>query len=200
MTQLMRRWAAPIFITSMLVSAPATAGAVTSNNSYHGAVGTQVSAQPRRPVFTFQITPSDLLTQPSRRTGRQACVTRRCKRREWRKHHPLPKYPRRKDEASWYPPGGPLGCPEYGDYVASDMGVANKELPCGTQLRLCYIPDEEQPRHPAGHCVQVTVMDRGPYVAGRVFDLQQAPKERLGFPDLGKVHWTVISSRSKHRS
>jgi rare lipoprotein A len=63
------------------------------------------------------------------------------------------------------------------------MGVANKVMPCGTRLRICY---------PAktGHCVFVQVMDRGPYIAGREFDLQQAPKEALGFEGTGKITWS----------
>jgi rare lipoprotein A (peptidoglycan hydrolase) len=39
-------------------------------------------------------------------------------------------------------------------------GVANKTLPCHTRLTIC-----------AAHCVQVSVTDRGPYIAGREFDL-----------------------------
>ncbi|HUC87269.1 MAG TPA: septal ring lytic transglycosylase RlpA family protein [Candidatus Saccharimonadales bacterium] len=125
-------------------------------------------------------------------TGSQECVSRSCKRREWIKHHPRPPYPSGEDEASWYAPGGTMACG--GEYAASDMGVANKTLPCGTQLNVCYKSAASSPRH----CVRVEVMDRGPYVAGRVFDLQQAPKERLGFPGLGKIHWAVTSWPSDH--
>ena len=42
-----------------------------------------------------------------------------------------------------------------------------------------------------GRSVTVPVVDRGPYVAGRDFDLTEATKERLRFPDLG----VVLSSR-----
>ena len=31
------------------------------------------------------------------------------------------------------------------------------------------------------------MIDRGPYVAGRDFDLTEATKQRLGFPDVGTV-------------
>ncbi|GAC1504424.1 MAG: hypothetical protein NVS1B10_09120 [Candidatus Saccharimonadales bacterium] len=75
--------------------------------------------------------------------------------------------------------GGPLGCG--GRYQESDMGVANKSLPCGTKLHICY---------PAtGRCADVRVMDRGPYIAGRDFDLQIAPAHQLGFNGLGVIRW-----------
>jgi rare lipoprotein A (peptidoglycan hydrolase) len=38
-----------------------------------------------------------------------------------------------------------------------------------------------------GHTVRVPVIDRGPYVAGREFDLTEATKRALGFGDLGEV-------------
>ena len=58
--------------------------------------------------------------------------------------------------------------------------MANKTLPCGTMLTLRY----------HGHSVRVPVVDRGPYVAGREFDLTPATKARLGFGDTGEV-WTT---------
>jgi rare lipoprotein A (peptidoglycan hydrolase) len=33
--------------------------------------------------------------------------------------------------------------------------------------------------------VTVPVIDRGPYAAGREYDLTAATKQRLGFPDVG---------------
>jgi rare lipoprotein A len=39
--------------------------------------------------------------------------------------------------------------------------------------------------------VTVPVLDRGPYVAGRDYDLTEAVKERLGFPGVG----TVLATR-----
>ena len=61
------------------------------------------------------------------------------------------------------------------------LGVANKTLPCGTKVKLRY----------HGRSVTVPVIDRGPYVAGRDYDLTEATKERLGFPGVG----TVLASR-----
>ncbi len=80
--------------------------------------------------------------------------------------------------ASWYGGGGGLACG--GSLTNSTLGVANKTLACGTQVTLRY----------GGHSVRVPVVDRGPYVAGRDFDLTQATKQALGFGDTGVV-WST---------
>jgi rare lipoprotein A len=81
-------------------------------------------------------------------------------------------------EASWYGGGGELACG--GELTSATLGVANKTLPCGTQVTLRY----------DGRSVRVAVIDRGPYVAGREFDLTEATKRALGFGDLGEV-WST---------
>jgi peptidoglycan lytic transglycosylase len=80
--------------------------------------------------------------------------------------------------ASWYGGGGGLACG--GSLTSSTLGVANKTLPCGTLVTLRY----------DGHTVRVPVVDRGPYVAGREFDLTEATKRALGFGDTGQV-WST---------
>ncbi len=82
-------------------------------------------------------------------------------------------------EASWYGGGGSLACG--GTLTSSTQGVANRTLPCGTRVFLRY----------HGRKVEVSVIDRGPYVAGREFDLTEATKRALGFGDLGEVWWRV---------
>jgi rare lipoprotein A len=84
--------------------------------------------------------------------------------------------------ASYYGPGlygGALACG--GTLQPGTLGVAHKWLPCGTRVRLRY----------RGRSVTVPVVDRGPYVAGRDFDLTEATRERLHFPSTG----VVLSSR-----
>jgi rare lipoprotein A len=84
--------------------------------------------------------------------------------------------------ASWYGPGlwgNGVACG--GTLLPGTLGVANKTLPCGTKVRLRY----------HGREITVPVIDRGPYVAGREFDLTYAVKEKLGFPGVG----TVMASR-----
>lgn len=84
--------------------------------------------------------------------------------------------------ASWYGPGlygQPLGCG--GTLTAGTIGVAHKTLPCGTKLTLRY----------HGRSVRASVVDRGPYVGGREFDLTSATKARLGFGSTGYVQVTA---------
>jgi rare lipoprotein A len=81
-------------------------------------------------------------------------------------------------EASWYGGGGELACG--GELTSATMGVANKTLPCGTEVTLRY----------DGRTVRVDVIDRGPYVAGREFDLTEATKQALGFGGVGEV-WST---------
>jgi rare lipoprotein A len=85
--------------------------------------------------------------------------------------------------ASWYGPGlygGGLACG--GTLTPGTLGVAHKTLPCGTRVTLRY----------HSHQVTVPVVDRGPYVAGRDYDLTGATRARLHFQ--GGVG-TVLSSR-----
>jgi hypothetical protein len=84
--------------------------------------------------------------------------------------------------ASWYGPG------LYGQHLAcggtltpGTLGVANKSLPCGTKVTLHY----------RGRTVRVPVVDRGPYVGAREFDLTAATKAKLGFGSTG----TVLTTR-----
>lgn len=83
--------------------------------------------------------------------------------------------------ASWYGPGF------YGNRTACGqtlqpwtVGVAHKTLPCGTRLLLCV-----------RRCVTTTVIDRGPYVVGREFDLTRPTRNALGAGPLTYVRWRV---------
>jgi hypothetical protein len=80
--------------------------------------------------------------------------------------------------ASWYGGGGEMACG--GFLTSSTLGVANKTLPCGTLVTLRY----------DGRTVRVPVVDRGPYVAGRDFDLTEATKRALGFEGVADV-WST---------
>jgi rare lipoprotein A len=87
----------------------------------------------------------------------------------------------RKTFASWYGPGfigGRTACG--GTLGAGTMGVANKTLPCGTRVTLRY----------HGRVARARVVDRGPYVSGREWDLTPAVKAKLGFPSTGVV-WST---------
>ncbi len=81
-------------------------------------------------------------------------------------------------DASWYGGGGGLACG--GELTSSTMGVANRTLPCGTLVDIRY----------GDRSVTVPVVDRGPFVAGREFDLTEATKRALGFEGVGEV-WST---------
>lgn len=71
--------------------------------------------------------------------------------------------------------GGPLACG--GTLTMGTMGVAHKTIACGTRITFKY-----------GSNVQTaTVVDRGPFIAGRVWDLTPALRNALGFGDVGVV-------------
>ena len=63
----------------------------------------------------------------------------------------------------------------------SELGVAHKTAPCGTLITFTY----------AGRSLTVPVIDRGPYIVGREWDLTGATAAALGFPGLGSIEWSV---------
>jgi rare lipoprotein A len=83
--------------------------------------------------------------------------------------------------SSWYGPG------LYGNRTAdgrvltpSTWGVAHKSMPFGTRLVICRT-----------RCVTVRVIDRGPFVRGRDFDLTAAAARVAGVQSCGvcRVSW-----------
>jgi rare lipoprotein A len=83
--------------------------------------------------------------------------------------------------ASWYGPGlfgNHLGCG--GTLKTGSLGVANKSLPCGTKVTF---------RH-KGRVLRVRVIDRGPYVGAREYDLTAATARKLGFNGHGPIQAT----------
>jgi rare lipoprotein A len=78
----------------------------------------------------------------------------------------------RESVASWYNDGGSTACGFHATY-----GVANLSLPCGTNVTFRY----------GGRTVNATVDDRGPYVGGRDWDLNQNTAGALGFSGVGTV-------------
>jgi rare lipoprotein A (peptidoglycan hydrolase) len=61
------------------------------------------------------------------------------------------------------------------------LGVAHKTAPCGTLITFTY----------AGRSLTVPVIDRGPYIVGREWDLTGATAAALAFPGLGQIQWSV---------
>jgi rare lipoprotein A (peptidoglycan hydrolase) len=75
--------------------------------------------------------------------------------------------------------GGPLACG--GRLAVNQLGVAHKSAPCGSLITFRY----------GGRTVRVPVIDRGPYIAGREWDLTGATAKLLGFNGLDFIDWTV---------
>jgi rare lipoprotein A (peptidoglycan hydrolase) len=75
--------------------------------------------------------------------------------------------------------GLPIACG--GVLHVPQLGVANKTLPCGTMVTFVY----------NGRAIRVPVLDRGPYIAGREWDLTGATAEALHFPGLGYIYWRI---------
>jgi rare lipoprotein A (peptidoglycan hydrolase) len=90
--------------------------------------------------------------------------------------------PFRVSEASWYGPGlwgNKTACGQV--LRPATLGVANKSLPCGTTVKFVY----------HGHALITQVIDRGPYVKGRAWDLTAAASEALGLEGVGMLHYAV---------
>ncbi len=80
--------------------------------------------------------------------------------------------------ASWYGGGGRTACGQ--TLTDSIMGVAHKTLPCGTKVVF----------HLGNRTATARVIDRGPFVAGREWDLTPALRRAIGFGDVGTVYTT----------
>jgi rare lipoprotein A len=76
---------------------------------------------------------------------------------------------------SWYDLTGRTACGS--ELYPSTRGVASLTLPCGTIVTF----------HFRRRTVRLRVIDRGPYVTGRAFDLTYAAKLALGAGDLTEV-------------
>lgn len=63
----------------------------------------------------------------------------------------------------------------------STIGVANKTLPCGTPVKFVW----------HGHSIVAPVIDRGPYIKGRAWDLTSAAAEALEFEGVGRIRYAV---------
>jgi hypothetical protein len=64
-------------------------------------------------------------------------------------------------------------------YTKTIIGVAHRTLPCGTKITFRY----------NGRTLTVPVIDRGPYVAGRQFDLSYGACSALRHCFTGSIEW-----------
>ena len=83
--------------------------------------------------------------------------------------------------SSWYGPGFDGRLTANGEtYDMYGFTAAHKELPFGTELRVCY-----------NGCVDVRINDRGPYIGARELDLSYGAAAQIGLIDSGVAHVTV---------
>jgi len=76
--------------------------------------------------------------------------------------------------ASWYGPTGPDQTTACGvPFDEATLGVAHRTLPCGTPVTFYF----------KGRTITVPVIDRGPFVKGRSWDLTKAAHAALGGDD-----------------
>jgi rare lipoprotein A (peptidoglycan hydrolase) len=91
-------------------------------------------------------------------------------------------------DISWYGPGfygSGTACGQR--YSKTIMGVAHRSLPCGTLVTF---------RNPInGRRVTVPVIDRGPYVAGRTWDMSRALCDYLDHCYTGSIEWRFGGGR-----
>jgi rare lipoprotein A len=83
-------------------------------------------------------------------------------------------------EISWYGPGfygNGTACGQR--YTETIMGVAHRSLPCGTLVSFKH----------RGVEITVPVIDRGPYVGGRIFDLSRAACKALNHCYTGPIYY-----------
>lgn len=65
--------------------------------------------------------------------------------------------------------------------LPSTIGVANKTLPCGTPVKFVW----------RGRTIVAPVIDRGPYIKGRAWDLTAATAQTLHFEGIGRIQYAV---------
>jgi rare lipoprotein A len=75
--------------------------------------------------------------------------------------------------ASWYSGGGTF-C---GDRTVQPFTAAHKTLPCGAVVRVTTR---------AGRSVTVTIRDRGPFIRGRIIDLDRESAGQIGLITKGR--------------
>ena len=149
--------------------------------------GMAVTIQPQDPGARSagNLDESSILIEPSQRTGpmpapvrpaQTAATPRSISRATW--HHDR--------EISWYGPG------LYGNGMAcgkkltkTTIGVAHRTLPCGTLVTF---------RNPAtGATVTAPVVDRGPFVSGRDWDLTRGACAAIHHCFTGSIDWKLAA-------
>ncbi|HYH93544.1 MAG TPA: septal ring lytic transglycosylase RlpA family protein [Candidatus Saccharimonadales bacterium] len=89
---------------------------------------------------------------------------------------------RRDPEISWYGPGLIGNGTACGQTLTRTLvGVAHRSLPCGSLVTF----------RAHGHTLTVPVVDRGPFVSGRIFDLTYAACKKLEHCYTGPIQYRM---------
>jgi rare lipoprotein A (peptidoglycan hydrolase) len=120
-------------------------------------------------MVVLAVTDADAKSRHAKGCNTHACDKRVAKK--WDRKHPM-----QQALASWYDYEG-VACAGMGGLR---NGIAHKTLPCGTRVRLCYRA-----------CTTGIVNDRGPYIAGREFDLTPDVKNATGCSDLCWLRYRI---------
>ena len=106
------------------------------------------------------------------RPAQRAPVARSISKSAW--HHDR--------DISWYGPGLYGNGTACGQKLTKDLiGVAHRTLPCGTLVTFRY----------KGVTLTVPVIDRGPYVRGRTWDLSYGACHKLNHCFTGTIDWKL---------
>jgi rare lipoprotein A len=97
-----------------------------------------------------------------------------------------------KPVGSWYPalagvraPGGLGATTACGQVLRPETnGISHPVLPCGAKVFVSY----------GGHTILTQVIDRGPYVPGRVIDLTESLAAKLGLTGVQSIRWAYASA------
>lgn len=77
--------------------------------------------------------------------------------------------------ASWYQLPGRTACG--GRHNPEAMTAAHRSLPCGTLIKVTNLSN--------GRSAVVTIVDRGPFVRGRIVDISRGAARHIGLIDRG---------------
>ncbi len=162
------RTIAPASLTAVSIALPAGSPATTipTDDSATG------SAERLGPGSAF-LEPGGRVTPAARPTVKQPAAKAGVYAKNYWRFDP---------DISWYGPGfygSGTACGQR--YTRTILGVAHRSLPCGTLVTF---------RNPVtGRRITVPVIDRGPYVAGRTWDMSRALCEYLGHCYTGSIEW-----------
>ncbi len=74
----------------------------------------------------------------------------------------------------------------------NELVAAHRTLSFGSKLLVRNLKNKKS--------VLVTIVDRGPFIAGRILDLSKSAARRIGITGLGKVEYKVVSNFKRKKS